>query len=187
MVLLLDNFDSFTYILNDYLLQCGLHTEVHRNNAISVAEIAAKNYQAIVLSPGPDRPADSGIMNEVIHAFHASKPLLGICLGHQAIGEYFGAQLIKSNQPMHGKTSLIQHTSHPIFNNLENFEAMRYHSLLLQEVKAPLQIIAETAAQEIMGIAHETLPILGLQFHPESILTTSGLVLLQNWKAWAKL
>jgi anthranilate synthase/aminodeoxychorismate synthase-like glutamine amidotransferase len=187
MVLLLDNFDSFTFILNDYLLQCGLQTEVHRNNAMSVAEIETKNYQAIVLSPGPDRPSDSGIMNEVIHAFHTSKPILGICLGHQAIGEYFGAHLIKSNKPMHGKTSLVQHTSHPIFNNLNSFEAMRYHSLLLQEVQTPLQIIAETAAHEIMGIAHESLPIVGLQFHPESILTTSGMILLQNWKAWVKL
>ncbi len=188
MILLLDNYDSFTYILNDYLLQCGLQTEVHRNDAIDCATIEARKYKGIVLSPGPNRPADSGILMQVVEQFHARLPLLGVCLGHQAIGEYFGASLVKATQPMHGKTSPIHYQPHPVFKQLSQpFTAMRYHSLVLKNVQAPLQIVAETASHEIMAIAHQHLPLFGVQFHPESVLTVEGLQLLRNWKSWCNL
>jgi anthranilate synthase/aminodeoxychorismate synthase-like glutamine amidotransferase len=188
MVLLVDNFDSFTYILNDYLLQCGLQTAVIRNNAIAVADIEAATYQAIIMSPGPDRPNDAGILMDLIHQWHTTIPMFGVCLGHQAIGEYFGAELVNAKKPMHGKTSTIYLDEHPLFKNITNpTTVMRYHSLILKNVNSPLKSIAKTANDEIMAIAHEYLPIAGVQFHPESILTSHGLQLLSNWKNWINL
>ncbi len=184
MILFLDNFDSFTFMLVDYFHQLGLEVVVKKNNKISCDEIAAMQPQAIVLGPGPNTPKDSGVMLQVVERFHQTIPLLGICLGHQAIGEFFGATLIKAEKPLHGKTSAIFHHQHFIFQNIFSpFDAMRYHSLILKNVEQTvLQIICKTVDDEVMGIAHPTLPIVGLQFHPESILTKNGLQILKNWK-----
>lgn len=183
MVLLLDNYDSFTYNLRDYILQLGQDCMVVRNDEMSLNEIEKLDFSSAVISPGPKTPHEAGITIPFIEKFHAQKPILGICLGHQAIGEFFGAKLIKAKKPMHGKTSFEHHQNHFLFKNVpEPFEAMRYHSLILSEVEAtPLQVIASTADGEIMAIAHPSLPIAGVQFHPESILTPSGLQILHNW------
>lgn len=183
MVLLIDNYDSFTYNLSDYIQQLGFACKVIRNDELNLDEIASLNFDAIVLSPGPCTPIESGIMMAVIDRFYTSKPILGICLGHQALGIYFGARLHKAKVPMHGKTSIIE-----IFNSSQLFmdlgsrmEVMRYHSLILEEVKEPLQVVAKTLSGEVMAIEHAFLPIAGVQFHPESILTKSGKELLKNW------
>ncbi len=184
MILLLDNFDSFTYILNNYLVQAGFETLVKRNNEISVSDIETLMPEAIVLSPGPNTPAESGIMMDSIHHFHKRLPMLGVCLGHQAIGQYFGASLIRAANPMHGKTSMVLHQNHFLFQEIPSpFQAMRYHSLILNQIEnTTLQVIASTPENEIMAIAHPELPILGVQFHPESILTQMGLQMIVNWK-----
>ena len=186
MILLLDNYDSFTYNLWHYLLQLNEECIVKRNDEISIREIEILNPKAIVLSPGPCRPADAGIMNEVIKHFHKTIPLLGICLGHQAIGEFFGAQLLQSEKPMHGKTSRLIFEYHFLFQNiLSPIQVMRYHSLLLKGVeKTSLKIIAQTKEKEVMAIEHPDYKIVGLQFHPESILTIEGMALLKNWWSW---
>ncbi len=184
MILFLDNFDSFTFMQVDYFHQLGLDVFVKKNNEISCDEISTMQPQAIVLGPGPNRPKDSGVMLEVVEQFHQTTPLLGICLGHQAIGEFFGVPLLKSEKPLHGKTSAIFHQQHFMFQNISSpFDAMRYHSLILKNVEqTALQIICKTVDEEVMGIAHPALPIVGLQFHPESILTKQGLQILKNWK-----
>jgi anthranilate synthase/aminodeoxychorismate synthase-like glutamine amidotransferase len=189
VILLLDNYDSFTYILNDYLLQIGLSTEVYRNDEISIGQIECNNYEAVVLSPGPNTPAQSGVMMDLLKTCHGTKPILGVCLGHQAIGEFFGAKLVKAKQPMHGKTSWIKHNAHPLFNCIpSSFKAMRYHSLILEpNLPVELTAIANTAENEVMAIAHQSLPIMGLQFHPESVLTKDGIMILKNWKEMNKL
>lgn len=184
MLLLLDNYDSFTYNLYDYLLQLHEHVVVFRNNEITIEEIKALKPEGIVISPGPKTPEDAGITLKVIEQFHNSIPILGICLGHQALGLFFGAKLLQADYPMHGKTSLIQHNNDALFQNVSpQFEAMRYHSLYLAELEhTPLQIIAATANDNIpMAIKHKSLPLYGLQFHPESILTLDGLTMLKNW------
>lgn len=183
VVLLLDNYDSFTYNLYDYIVQLGQPCTVVRNDEMSVEEIAKLNFNAIVISPGPKTPKEAGIAMQVIDKFHAIKPILGICLGHQAIGEYFGAALVKSVQPMHGKTAAISHNKHWLFNELpDTFDVMRYHSLILNNIEStPLQVLAHTEAGEIMAIAHPQYQIAGVQFHPESILTPHGLQILRNW------
>lgn len=183
MVLLIDNYDSFTYNLYDYIQQIGLDCKVVRNDELSLSEIELLEFSSVVISPGPKTPKEAGITIPVIENFFNKKPILGICLGHQAIGEFFGAKLSKADVPVHGKTSLIKHTDHFIFNNLpEQFEVMRYHSLLLRDVeKTPLKIIASSAKNEVMAVAHPELKIAGLQFHPESILTQHGLAILRNW------
>jgi anthranilate synthase/aminodeoxychorismate synthase-like glutamine amidotransferase len=183
-LLLLDNYDSFTYNLYDYLLQCGVECQVVRNDALPVSEFERLDFQAIVLSPGPKRPSDAGVMPALIERWHQRVPILGVCLGHQAIGEFFGAKLVQADLPMHGKTSLIQHYgNHFLFQNLPpEIEVMRYHSLVLKSLEGtPLEVIAQTALGEIMALAHRALPLVGVQFHPESILTPLGLAMLRNW------
>ncbi len=184
-ILLLDNYDSFTYNLYDYLLQTGVECLVLRNDTFTLEELEPLDFQAIVLSPGPKRPADAGMMLAVIERYCARLPILGICLGHQALGEFFGAKLLKASLPMHGKTSQIQHFGHPVFEAVpEHFTVMRYHSLLLEHpLPQCLRRLASTESDEIMALAHESLPLVGLQFHPESILTEHGLQLLRNWVA----
>ncbi len=183
MVLLLDNYDSFTYNLRDYILQCGQECQVVRNDETNIEAIALSGYESIVISPGPKTPSNAGITMDVIEAFHNSLPVLGICLGHQALGQYFGATLQKAIRPMHGKTSVIHTSAHFLFDGLpEQMSVMRYHSLILEDIDStPLKCIAKTEANEIMAICHPKLPIAGLQFHPESILTTHGLQMMQNW------
>jgi anthranilate synthase/aminodeoxychorismate synthase-like glutamine amidotransferase len=183
MVLLLDNYDSFTYNLRDYVLQLGPECKVVRNDEMTVEELAKLDFSSAIISPGPKTPRDAGITMQFIDRFHTSKPILGICLGHQAIGEFFGAKLVKAAKPMHGKTSVITHAGHFLFNGLPpEFEVMRYHSLILDALEgSPLQVIANTAENEIMAIAHNDLKIAGVQFHPESILTPQGLNILKNW------
>ncbi len=183
MVLLIDNYDSFTYNLYDYILQLGVTCRVVRNDELTLNEIAAIKFSSAIISPGPKIPAQAGITMDFIKQFHATKPILGICLGHQAIGQFFGAQLINAKAPVHGKTSVISHTNHFLFKNLpEKFEVMRYHSLVIDKLeKTGLQITATTADGEIMAVAHQQYKIAGVQFHPESILTQHGLQLMKNW------
>ncbi|HEY0261631.1 MAG TPA: aminodeoxychorismate/anthranilate synthase component II [Chitinophagales bacterium] len=195
-ILLIDNYDSFTYNLYDYVAQNDVQCEVLKNDEISIEEIEAKNYDGIILSPGPKTPDDAGITKEVIRHFYDKKPILGICLGQQAIGEIFGATLVKANYPMHGKTSevyfetsinSVQENRHFLFEKLNApFRAMRYHSLILQDIKAPLRVIAKTNSGEIMAIAHENKLLCGVQFHPESILTENGLQIIRNWLFFVK-
>ena len=183
MVLLLDNYDSFTYNLYNYITQLGQSCRVVRNDEMSMDELAALNFSSAIISPGPKTPADAGVTMQFIERFYMAKPILGICLGHQALGEFFGAKLVKAAKPMHGKTSTIQHNGHYLFKGLpEKIEVMRYHSLILNELdKTPLQIIASTAQNEVMAFAHPHLKIAGVQFHPESILTPEGIKILGNW------
>jgi anthranilate synthase/aminodeoxychorismate synthase-like glutamine amidotransferase len=179
-VALIDNYDSFTYNLYDYLCRLGTDCDVYRNDKIELEILS--NYDAIVLSPGPKRPADAGLLMEIIEHYYLLKPILGICLGHQALGEYFGAKLLKADIPVHGKTSQINHSSVSIFENIENpMQVMRYHSLILKDLPECLVPIAESTKNEIMAFRHISLPIWGVQFHPESILTTHGMKLLGNW------
>ena len=182
-ILIIDNYDSFTYNLYDYFLQLGVECEVVRNNVLPLTDFQAMSFDGLVLSPGPKRPADAGHLMALIDHFHDKKPILGICLGHQAIGEYFGAKLVKSSVPMHGKTSQIIHTGQTIFQDVpQHIAVMRYHSLTLKNLEnTPLRLLANTNDGEIMAIGHQYLPIFGIQFHPESILTDYGLEMLDNW------
>jgi anthranilate synthase/aminodeoxychorismate synthase-like glutamine amidotransferase len=183
-VLLLDNYDSFTYNLYDYLLQTGCTCEVHRNDAPALRHFETLKFDAAVLSPGPKRPADAGRLLDFITHFFEKKPLLGVCLGHQALGEFFGSELTHARLPMHGKTSEIRHDERGVFARLPNpLSVMRYHSLILREPPAgsAYQPVARTAEGDIMASRHAYLPICGVQFHPESILTEHGLAMLQNW------
>ena len=183
MVLLIDNYDSFTYMLRDYVMQCGQECRVIRNDEMMISEIGEMNFDSIIISPGPKSPADAGITLNVIKTYHEKVPILGICLGHQAIGQVYGAELTSAIKPMHGKTSMIRHSDHPIFKNIpDQIEVMRYHSLILEKAEASrLNIIAETKDGEVMAIADPQKKIVGLQFHPESILSTYGLAMIKNW------
>lgn len=189
MILLIDNYDSFTFLLKDYLLQCNLKVEVLRNDEIDGESVFKKNPEAIVFSPGPKTPLDAGNLMQIIEASKYTIPLLGICLGHQAIAISFGATLSLALKPMHGKTSTINCTAHPLFENIpETFSVMRYHSLVIHDIeKTLLQPIAKTVDGELMAFVHPEKKIAGIQFHPESILTQHGLQLIKNWSAWYKL
>jgi len=189
MVILLDNYDSFTYNLQDYFSQLGKPCEVIRNDEKTLEEIIRMDPDALILSPGPETPSKAGIMMDAIKNFHTRIPVLGICLGHQGIGEFFGATLVGAEKIMHGKTSLIHHQHHPLFNNIPSpFEAMRYHSLILKNVESTcLQVIATTDEDEVMAIIHPQYKICGIQFHPESILTPHGILILKNWLQWSGL
>ena len=181
MVLLLDNFDSFTYNLADYLRQAGAECIVH-NNQTPIEQLSELNLKGIVLSPGPETPAKAGRLLQVFEAFYNKLPILGICLGHQAIGQFFGARLEKAEKPMHGKVSLISCEDDYLFQGMaRQLKVVRYHSLVLNSLPETLSSIAATKKGEIMAIKHSHLPIRGLQFHPEAILTESGLDMLKNW------
>lgn len=183
MVLVIDNYDSFTWNLIDYIEQVGEETLVVRNNEMPLEQMLALGFDSLLIGPGPGKPKNAGVSMAILDALIGVKPILGICLGHQAIGEHFAWPLIKAQKPMHGKVSQIAFSSHPLFEGInEPLRVMRYHSLILEEQKnSLLKIIASTEEGEVMGIAHKELPIAGLQFHPESILTETGLLLLQNW------
>lgn len=185
MVLLLDNYDSFTYILRDYILQCSKECVVVRNDEMSLTEIEKLNFSSAVISPGPKTPHKAGVTMHFINKFFQTKPILGICLGHQALGEFFGAKLTKAKKPMHGKTSLVKHSAHFLYNNIPaELSVMRYHSLILEGVeKTEMKIIASTTDNEVMAIAHPQFKLAGVQFHPESVLTPFGLQLMKNWFA----
>ena len=186
MLLVLDNYDSFTYNLVQYFGELGAEPVVKRNDEITLDEIAALRPQRIVISPGPCTPNEAGICNAVIERFGPSTPLLGVCLGHQCIGAVFGGEVVSAPRLMHGKTSPVQHKGAGVFTALPNpFEATRYHSLIVQRENLPgcLQITAETAQGEIMGLHHREFPIHGVQFHPESVLTAEGMQLLRNFLA----
>jgi anthranilate synthase/aminodeoxychorismate synthase-like glutamine amidotransferase len=183
MLLLLDNYDSFTYNLKDYFEQLGQACFVVRNDEVTVEELKKLPITRIVISPGPKRPQDAGILNKVIENYYQTLPILGICLGHQAIGSFFGAQLVKSAYPMHGKISEVHHTGDALFASIpQQFKVCRYHSLELQwQQNKHIKSIATTANGTIMAIKHNTYPVWGVQFHPEAILTEYGMVLLKNW------
>jgi para-aminobenzoate synthetase component 2 len=183
MILLIDNYDSFTYNLAQFLGQLGEKLEVRRNDQITLEQIAAKKPQRIVISPGPGEPQNAGICIDVIRQFSGKIPILGVCLGHQAIGYAFGGNVVRAPSLMHGKTSRIHHDRKTIFRKLpQDFVATRYHSLIVQKKGLPreLEISAETDGL-IMGLRHRKLPLEGVQFHPESVLTPSGKQLLQNF------
>ncbi|MFC1631965.1 anthranilate synthase component II [Candidatus Omnitrophota bacterium] len=184
MILLIDNYDSFTYNLVQYLGELGARLKVFRNDKLSITDIERLRPERIVISPGPGRPQDAGISCAVIENFSGKVPILGICLGHQCIGEVFGGQVIQAKRLMHGKTSLIYHHGDDIFKGVANpFEATRYHSLIVQRKSLPkcLEITAQTKEKEIMGLKHKGLKVWGLQFHPESILTAQGKRILKNF------
>jgi len=184
MILVIDNYDSFTYNLVQYLGELGAKIAVYRNDALTIDGIKRLRPEKIVISPGPGEPKDAGISKEVLLAFGEKTPILGVCLGHQCIGEAFGGRIVGAKRLMHGKTSLVYHDGKGIFKGIANpFEATRYHSLLVERKSFPkvLKITAETKAKEIMGLKHKRYPIYGVQFHPESILTVEGKKLLENF------
>ena len=182
-ILLLDNYDSFTWNLYDYLTRCGANVHVYRNDAITPQAISDMSFNGIVLSPGPGRPQDAGIMMELIEKFHQTHPILGICLGYQALGAYFGAEVIHAPLPMHGKTSTISHDGKGLFEGVPNpTSVMRYHSLNIDRMPPGIRLTAQTTdTGEPMALAHEHLPLCGVQFHPESVLTPAGLTMIGNW------
>src|SRR4030042_2849310 len=184
MLLMIDNYDSFTYNLVQYFGELGEKIEVFRNNKISIAEIEKLNPECLVISPGPGKPPNAGISLKVIQHFKGIIPILGVCLGHQCIGEAFGGKIISAPRLMHGKTSPIHHHGQGLFEGLSNpFEATRYHSLIIANKTLPesLVITAWTEEQEILGVSHRNYLICGVQFHPESILTKEGKILLKNF------
>lgn len=184
MILMIDNFDSFTYNLVQYLGEMGEELVVYRNNAIDVDDVERINPDKIVISPGPCTPREAGISVEVIKRFAGRKPILGVCLGHQCIGYAFGGEIIRADRLMHGKTSAIYHDGKGVFRDMPNpFDAVRYHSLLVNRDTMPscLEISAETDMGEVMGIRHRDYAIEGVQFHPESILTQNGKTILRNF------
>jgi anthranilate synthase/aminodeoxychorismate synthase-like glutamine amidotransferase len=184
MVLVIDNYDSFTYNLVQYFGELGADLKVYRNDALTVNDIKKMNPSHIVISPGPGRPEDAGISVDVIKKLAGQYPILGVCLGHQAIGYAYGGKIIRAKRLMHGKTSQVKHDNREIFKGVESpFEATRYHSLVIDDKTVPecLEVTARSEDKEIMGIRHKTLPLWGVQFHPESILTKAGKKILKNF------
>ena len=183
-VTLIDNYDSFTFNLVHYLAALGAEVAVWRNDALSVAQVIAQKPDAIVLSPGPCTPNEAGICLELIRAAGPTTPILGVCLGHQAIGQVFGGKIIRAPAPMHGKVSTITHNARGVFHGINGpFQATRYHSLTIDPASAPpdLEISAHSDDGVIMGVAHRDLPLHGVQFHPESILSEHGHLMLKNF------
>ena len=184
MVLMIDNYDSFTFNLVQYLAELGAEVRVVRNDAVTLDEIRRWRPDRIVISPGPGAPRQAGISCAVIEAFGSEIPVLGVCLGHQCIGEVFGGRVVRAARLMHGKTSQIYHWGEGVLQGLPNpFEATRYHSLIVDRPTLPaaLKITAQTDEQEIMGLQHVQWPVYGVQFHPESVLTSSGKTILENF------
>ena len=189
MILMIDNYDSFTYNLVQYLSELGEELLVKRHDEITLTGVSRLAPASIVISPGPGSPKDAGISNDLIKTFAGRIPILGVCLGHQCIGEVFGGEVVRAKRPMHGKTSKIYHTQRALFRNLPTpFEATRYHSLIVKRETLPsaLAVTAWTSEGEIMGLQHRRYPVYGVQFHPESILTTVGKDLLKNFLALAR-
>jgi anthranilate synthase/aminodeoxychorismate synthase-like glutamine amidotransferase len=184
MLLVIDNYDSFTYNLVQYFGELGADLVVHRNDQISIDEIREMAPERICVSPGPCSPSEAGISCEVIRTFGGEIPVFGVCLGHQCMGEVYGGDVVRADRLMHGKTSLIFHHGEDLFKGIESpFEATRYHSLIVKRDTLPdcLEITAETAEGEIMGLRHKEKKVYGVQFHPESILTASGKTILKNF------
>jgi anthranilate synthase component 2 len=183
MILLVDNYDSFTYNLFQYLSELGAKVQVKRNDAVDVGKIVGR-YDSVVISPGPGRPSEAGVTPVIVRELSGQVPILGVCLGHQAIGEVFGGKIVRAQRLMHGKTSMIKHDERGLFTGVPNpFEATRYHSLVVERASCPasLEITAETDDGVIMGLRHKNHPTVGVQFHPESILTREGKKLLKNF------
>jgi len=186
MLLMIDNYDSFTYNLVQYFGELKQEVVVFRNDQISLEEVEALAPAQLVISPGPCTPNEAGISLDVIKVYAGKIPILGVCLGHQSIGQAFGGKIVRAARVMHGKTSPIHHDGKGVFTGLPNpFEATRYHSLLIERASVPdvLEVTAKTADDEIMAVRHKTLPVEGVQFHPESFLTTAGKDLLRNFIA----
>jgi anthranilate synthase/aminodeoxychorismate synthase-like glutamine amidotransferase len=186
MLLVIDNYDSFTYNLVQYLGELGQDVRVVRNDGLAAADVAGLAPSHVVISPGPCTPNEAGISLDVIKMYAGKIPILGVCLGHQSIGQAFGGKIVRAARVMHGKTSPIHHDGKGVFTGLPNpFEATRYHSLLIERASVPdvLEVTAQTADGEIMAVRHKTLPVEGVQFHPESFLTTAGKDLLRNFIA----
>jgi len=187
MVLMIDNYDSFTYNIVQYLGELGSEISIYRNDKITISEIEKINPEKIIISPGPCTPNEAGISVDVIKHFYAKVPILGVCLGHQSIGQAFGGNIIKAKKIMHGKVSMIDHMNGELFQDIKSpFQATRYHSLVIDESSLPdsLEIIAKTSPNEddeIMGVKHKVHPTYGIQFHPESILTNVGMKILENF------
>jgi len=184
MLLMIDNYDSFVYNLVRYIEEIGENVEVVRNDKINMASIDKNKYLGIIISPGPKNPEEAGFCLDIIDKFKGKIPILGICLGHQCIGHYFGSRIIKGEKPMHGKISEITHNNKGVFYNVKNpLKVTRYHSLIIDKEKLPkeLEITAETSDEVIMGIRHNKLPVYGVQFHPEAELTEEGHKILENF------
>ena len=184
MLLLLDNYDSFTYNVYQLLMNLGAEVEVIRNDAMTVDEIRAKKYKGIVISPGPGLPKDAGITEDVIRTLGTDTPILGICLGHQAIGEVFGGRVVRAHEIVHGKASPIRHHGTGLYRGIHaGTQVARYHSLIIERESLPdvLEITSDLGDGTIMGVRHKALPIEGIQFHPESILTRDGRTMMENY------
>jgi anthranilate synthase component 2 len=185
MILVIDNYDSFTYNLVQYLGELGADVRVMRNDAVSVHDVAKEQPAQIVISPGPGRPEDAGVTMDVIRALGERTPILGVCLGHQAIGAVFGGAVVRAGVPMHGKTSTIEHDGRGVFSGIPGpFQASRYHSLVVDESTLPRELEVSARTREdshIMGLRHRSWPVHGVQFHPESILTGEGRTILRNF------
>jgi len=189
MMVIIDNYDSFTYNLVQYFGELEPDIRVFRNDTVTVAEIDAMRPDRIVISPGPCTPAEAGISIETIRELGPKYPILGVCLGHQSIGAAFGGEVVRAGVIMHGKISAIRHNGNPLFAGVDNpFHATRYHSLIIRRETIPdcLEITAETEDGTIMGVAHKTFPIWGVQFHPESILTTEGKKIIRNFMGFRR-
>jgi anthranilate synthase component 2 len=189
MLLMIDNYDSFTYNLVQYLRELGEEVEVYRNDKISLAEIENLKPERLVISPGPCTPNEAGISVEAIKYFAGKLPILGVCLGHQSIGQAYGGRVVRADRLMHGKTSPVFHDNCELFAGLPDpFDATRYHSLIVERSSLPdcLEVTAWTAEDEIMGMRHRELPVWGMQFHPESILTVAGMDILNNFLQMTK-
>ncbi|MBI5835946.1 MAG: aminodeoxychorismate/anthranilate synthase component II [Candidatus Eisenbacteria bacterium] len=184
MILVVDNYDSFTWNLVQYLGELGAEVQVARNDEITVEEVRDRRPAGVLLSPGPKRPEDAGVSNDILRRLGGQLPILGVCLGHECIGHVYGGRVVRAQRLMHGKTSLIIHDGMGLFERLENpFTATRYHSLIVDRPSLPptLRVCAWTAEGEIMGLQHVEHPTWGVQFHPESILTQQGRLLLRNF------
>ncbi len=184
MILVIDNYDSFTYNLVQYLGELGAEPVVRRNDQITVEEIAAAGYAGLVISPGPGEPKGAGITLDAIRRLGGQLPILGVCLGHQAIGEAYGGRIVRAPRPIHGKASRVHHDGRGLFQGVPaELDVARYHSLVIEPATCPaeLEITARTADGIIMGVRHRTLPVEGVQFHPESVLTSGGMTILANF------